>query len=319
MLNYLDALEQAKVGDYNLYHGTNASVAFKILHNNMLKLPLAETNESEAKFATKLFYLSFARTPASGYIADRAKGLRSINDSVLFVFDKNKLKSFRGITFKAVDYWGAGNNGRIMGGGAKEAEERMFSDTAYVKGTNSAIKELRIIVGEDKYDNNSWLLNVVLEAKKKKIPVKIFNNKDKDGFIYGKEDLVERQRLFKILRAEGLEKPRTSTSEYNRASIIKKKAPNWVGSADRGIRILSELYWKDSMDNLSKEARRFVWDYYDFPSFKRYFDTDVHNLRAGNPIDQKRFYSLLRRAKVRNLSVFIRQIFDKWRVIQGKQ
>ena len=317
MTGYLqDLIELAKVGDYNLYHTTNSSNAFKILHTNSLKLSLAETNSSESKFAKKLFYLSFARTPASGYIADRAPGLRTINESVLFVFDKRKLNQLRGVTFSPVDYWGAGENGRIFGGGAKESEDRMFSDTAFLKNINSTIKEVRVVVGEDKYDNNPWLLNVVLECKKKKIPVKLFNKQDKDGFIYGKEDKSERKRLFDLLKQEGLGKPRTSTAEYNRASIIKKKAPEWVGSADRGIRVITELFYKDKLEDLSKEARRFVYDYNDRPGFLRYFETDVHNLRAGNPIDQKRFYSLLKNAKVKKLSTFINQMFDKWKNIR---
>lgn len=316
-MSYFTAIvEKAKVGDYNLYHNTNPSNAFKIISLDMLKLPLAETNSSEARFANKLFYLSFARTPASGYIADRAPGLRGINEFVLFVFDKRKLDKLRGVSFAAVDYWGAGGTGRIMGGGAKEAEERMFSDTAYLKNINTAIKEVRIVVGEEKYDNNNWLLNVVLECKKKKITVKLFNKQDKDGFIYGKEDPAERKRLFETLKAEGFQKPRTSTAEYNRATIIKKKAPAWVGSADRGIRVIAEMFYKNKIEDLSKDARRFVFDYNDKPGFIRYFETEVHNLRAGNPIDQKRFYSLLKRAKVKKLSTFISAMFDKWQKIR---
>lgn len=307
-------IESAKVNDYHLYHNTHPSKAYNIVKTNTLKLPLSETNASEAKFAKKMYYLSFARTPASGYIADRVRSLRLINERVLLVFDKNKLKRIRGVVISPVDYWGVNSTGRTFSG-AKEAEDRLFSDDPIIN-FKDALLEIRAIVEEDKYANNQWLLNLYIAAKKKHIPIKLYKPTDKTGFITGKVDKAENSRLLEVLKQEGITKRKPATSEAQRSTIIKKKAPDWVSKADRGIRIVSELHYKNEKSELSDEARRFMYDYLrDKEGFLKYFQNDIQNLRAGNPVDQRRFYNVLKHSKSKTVKEFLSKTYDKWKTI----
>jgi hypothetical protein len=117
-------------------------------------------------FIKKLFYLSFARTPASGYIADRASGLTSVKEPVMFVVNGKQLKNInRNSTFVPQDYWyDSDENGRQRGG-SKEAEERFYSANPRAK-LGSALIEIRIIA--DTYGNDkvhSSLRKLILLCK----------------------------------------------------------------------------------------------------------------------------------------------------------
>ena len=121
-LNY----ENAGVNDYNLYHATDVHRAVSILKQNRLILPLAETNEAEARNALKLYYMSFARSINSGYISDRASGLSKLSKQIVIVFDQKALKNIRGTILKPIEYWNILSNtfGRPQNS-AREMEERL--------------------------------------------------------------------------------------------------------------------------------------------------------------------------------------------------
>jgi len=305
--------EIARANDYYLYHTAHSSTAYKILKSNSLKLPLAETNTSESKFKGKMFYLSFARTPASGYIADRASGMRQINQPVLFVFNQKKLLAQRGVTIKPVDYWGANASGRVMGGGAKEAEERLFSDHPVLDNIRDSIVEIRIATDFDKYTNNEWLLEIIIACKKFKIPVKLFKTTNKQGYLLGKENAEESKEILTHLKSLGLSKHKNDDyTGASRAKIIKKKIPNW--GSNNWLTSLTELVHKDDRKSLTTATRRKLWYYLeDLNSFKNSFSSDVHNLRSGHDLDKKAFYSLIKKMKAKSVDDFFSKVFNKWK------
>ena len=312
MSYFKNILELAKVNDYHLYHTLEAYKAYKILTSNELKLPLAESNSSESKFTGKMFYLSFARTPSSGYIADRASGLRQINEQILFVFDRRKLNNIRGSVFKSVDYWGVNSSGRIMGGASKEAEERMFSPSPIIKGIASALLEVRVALDSEDFGRNRWVLETIIAAKKKKIPVKLFSYKNKQGYLLGKEDSTESKFLLQKLKEAGFQRTKFSSfSEASRSSIVRKKYPlynsrDWLMS-------IAEYVFKNSYEELTPKAQSQI--YYDLRSSEDFFtnnSSNIHNLRAGPEQDRKRFYSYLKATKAKSVKQFFEFLYNKW-------
>ena len=309
------AAELSRVTDYWLFHTCNAYKALHILRDNALKLPLSETNSTESKHAKKLFYLSFARTAASGYIADRSTGRRSINESVLFIFNAQTLLRRRGVIIAPVDYWGLDSKGRSLGN-AREAEERLFSDTPVLPGIVSDIVEIRIATSFDKYENYSYLLDVVFAAKKHKIPVKLFLRSNKVGYLRGVENLADRALIMEQLKKEGFNKNKNSGySEASRAKILKKKIPNWGTSS--WLPLMTEFVYATSYAELSTKARDRLWYLLrDKSEFAKNSESEIHNLRAGNEVDKKRFYALLRKMKSKTVAQFFSDLYEKWSKIQ---
>lgn len=311
--------EIARANDYFLYHTTNTYKALKIIKSNSLQLPLAQTNANEAKFAKKTFYLSFARTPSSGYIADRASGLRSINESCLIVFNQKKLLSYRGVTTAPVDYWGANDTGRIIGGGAKEAEERLFSDHPTLNNISEAIVEIRLSVSFEKYENYDWMIELISLCKKKKIPIKTFLRGNKQGYLRGVENKEDSKEIFAFLKNNGLtENKDTGYSTVTRAKIITKKNPAW--GTNSWLKVLTELTYKNSYNDLSKETRSRLWYHLRSPDeFIKSYDADIHNMRAGHELDKKKFYALMRKMNAKNVTGFFNSLYDKWTKLKAEQ
>ena len=328
---YIENPEIASVNDYNLYHTTTPYKAEKILKENLLRLSLQETNSSEhqGKRPLRLYYMSFARTPSSGYIADRSSGLRKVNEVVLFIFDERKLKKIRGVIIKPTNYWnsdrpdytsGVGASGRIMGS-SKEAEERLFSNSLELKNTNKAIKEIRIFLYDRDLENDGQLWAVrklYLEAKLNKIPMKFFKENNLQGYLHGRENKKDREEILTLVKQTMkdiyfLQRSPSRISDSFNSKIVKKKWPSaWAG--DRGM--LNELRYlvkSKSYEELPTKVRSGLYYHLRYPdSFKLHYQADIHNMRAGYTKDKQEFDKLLKATKVKSVAEFFEYLYNKW-------
>lgn len=309
---YFDYLEKAAVNDYNLYHATDLHKLYSIISTKSLRLSLAESNSSESSLGVpKLYYISFARTPASGYIADRGKSLRSVNEAALIVFDRHKLLKKQGVIVNPVQYYNLDSRGRIFGSQAREAEERLFSNSLEIKDIISSIKEVRIMTFGDKYRVPSISKKLLLLIKTNKIKLKLFTMDNFQGFLLGKEKSSDRVLAFNNLKASEYT-INTYSSEARRAKQITKKNPNWrsFNSLDN----LNEYVYKNTKGELTRQARSSLYYHTRYPeAFMEAYSADLHNMRSGIFMDKDRFDRLLKRMKSKTVKEFFNKLYIKWK------
>jgi len=316
-MRYLKYLELAAVTDYFLFHNTQFYKAYSILKTDSFHLSLSETNESEAQMGSyKPWYISFARTVSSGYIADRSSGLRSINYPILFVFDKRKLKT-RNAIFKPVQYFTLGLYGRQMGSG-REAEERMFYSDPVFKGVSKAIKEIRVYIHTSDMKDSyiSYLRKLVILAKQRKIPVKFFTETNKQGYLRGVEKKEDRELILSVMDQNVPLKKGISYIAMGRSKIVKKKNKDWY-SPD-WIDQLGELIRYDSLDKLSKRTRSRITFDYNIDLYS-YYKNDIHNFRTDSIDIKQRFDALLKKTKSKSIKEFFSKLDKKWNALLNRR
>jgi hypothetical protein len=172
---------------------------------------------------------------------------------------------------------------------------------------------VRIITDFEKYTNNEHLLEVVVLCKKSKIPVKLFDAANKQGFLLGKPRAEEQRTVLNQLKALGFSKHKNEDyTGSTRAKIIKKKIPKW--GTNNWLNVLTELVHQDNRNALSESTRSKLWYVLDsIADFKQSFSADIHNLRSGHAIDKQRFYKLLEHVKAKSINDFFEKLFSKWK------
>ncbi len=318
------AIDTAGANDNWLYHATAPQKALSILLNNKLFLPLAETNSSESVLnrGKKLYYLSFARSPSSGYIADRSRGLRAINEDILFVFDRPKLTR-RGATIRPVDYWANPNaEGRQMGGAARETEERLFSNQPTIDNVVPAIVEVRVVIRDagkpaDRYNNTRIVRDIVLWCKTNRVPVKLFTENNKAGFVLGREKPADRHLAYETLRDRSALQPGEKKYEqkYMRSGDHTPRLLRRMNSSSP-ILALGELVYKNDYESLSKRARDLIYYKVAYANnskeFVKNMEDDLHNMRAQRDKEREMFERMLTYMKVKTIGEFFEKLYVKW-------
>lgn len=300
-----------------LFHVTPTNTAIKILEQDSFLMALSETNTSESfvswldkngvrvkikRNIPKLFYLSFARTPSSGYIADRASGLRSVKEPVMFVVNGRQLKNInRNSIFVPQDYWhNSDENGRQLGA-SREAEERFYSANPRTK-LGSALIEIRIIADTHGNDRvHSSLRKLILLCKKKNIVLKLFSKDNKAGFIRGVESNEDRAKaLAYILSKTNKDKP---WSQY-------KREPG------RDLLFLKDLLEKNSYYEISEKDRGSLYYYLSgseiYGDLAKHFSSTIHNIRGGRDDEKEFLYALLKKHNVTSISKMFIMLQAKW-------
>lgn len=320
-MTYLKHLaELAAINDYNLYHTTDYHKAFNILKGNEFHLSLAETNSSEARLSSgtaKLWYMSFARTTASGYIADRSQNLRAVQYPILFVFDRRKLNK-RKVIFKPVEYYKTDGSGRNWGA-ARESEERMFHDEPRLRGITPSIKEIRVYLDRTSTHSTdiSYLRRIYILASKLNIPIKAFSLRNKAGYHLGKEKSEDHAFMLSVIKGKG-EQRRGGTSfiDMYRTKITKKRYKD--GYTLDWIDILGEYVRYDNYSDLSKRARSRIAGSYTI-DFADTFRSDLHNSRTEGIDRKERLQKLLKQTGARTLSSFFTELSVKWSSILNRK
>lgn len=294
-----------------LYHVTSPFKAAKIIKENRLRLSLSETNASEKALGVKkTFYSSLARTPASGYIADRSSGLRDINEFVMFVFSRESLNKINNAVIKPVSYFTAGEDGRIYGS-AREAEERFFYTKPNLQNINKHILEVRIFMPKDLTNFYRGLLDTLLIAKKKGIKVLITDNRT--DFIAGRENPdVRKESIQRLIK---LKDERHSEWNINHKSVKKKFIALGKKVSTSEIEELEAYVYGKSYTDLPEKARSqlyYINRGYGDSGFEKTYSSFIHNLRGARETEQNRFYNLLKVMKVKTVSDFMLKLENKW-------
>ena len=303
--------DTAGANDYFLYHGTSGYKGLNIVKTGKLRLPLAATNSSERALGTpKNYYMSFARTLASGYLLDKGPG-NSIGTNAIFIFDSRVLQRSRGVTLRSTDYWNnSDGSGRQMGR-AKEAEERLYSDNPEVN-VAKAIVEIRLFVKDDDW-MDKWLLEMVIDAKKKGIKVKLFTEANYKGIFHGRETKADRQAALDALKKHGLVKESHDSMQAYKASSLRKRDPK--GYAPSQMQRLQELVHKKKYVELSERAQsdlRNARSRWDDKGLLGQFSNDIHNMRAGRPEEQDRFNRAMKAMKAKDVDDLFAKLDKKW-------
>lgn len=311
-------LEVARENDYYLYHVTEPHKALSILSSGSLRLPLAKTNESEAQVASKRkgknYYMSFARSPTSGYIADRAPGLNKVSDSILFVFDKQVLAKQRNVIFEQVQYFGAVDSSGRQGGNAREKEERLFSSEPVVKSVSNSIVEIRIYVGKGR--EHHLIRKVLSVAKKRNMNVKLFSDANYQGYLLGKENAADRKVVFDLLLAQKDDsQPRSAITEsYSSRGYYKHAGTKML---DEYRHRLYAYVYKQKYEELTAKQRSEIYHLtWDSRAFYEGFKHDLHNLRGGRLAEQDAFNKALKFMKAKNVDDFFAKLYAKWKKLR---
>lgn len=323
-MSYLAKIsESAGANDYLVYHALDVSKLKLILNSNSLRLPLSASNESEESLGVKkMFYMSFARTPASGYIADRSPGLRKVNETALIVFDRRLLESQRGVSFSPVQYFNVGDDGRSMGS-AKEAEERLFSDKPLLTDILDAVREIRIM--DDNYisDRQLYVLRQVYKTcLLKGIKIKLFSMDNYKGYLRGVENKADRDKVYqKIKSVKFIPDNSGSGYEARRSSIVRKKASFEVHDT---FQMLSEFVYAQTLKELSKPARNklyYLLRGWGDNTFQGYYKSEIHNLRGvvTSDIDRNKLNRMLKHMRVTTLKQFFDTLQSKWSAIYDRE
>lgn len=155
-----------------VFHTTNIKSAISILKNGRFNLSSTFEYSKEKELTGKMFYLSVARTKTNDY---RMEGF---SDGYIVTFVLNGRWFNQRNKSKAVDYFEKDREeyrkyGKEM---ASETEDRIISDKGFIdfKGKeNKAIREIHVFY----YDDNRDEIRLILEAKKKNIPIYFYDNK----------------------------------------------------------------------------------------------------------------------------------------------
>lgn len=316
-----------------LYHATNSSSAMLVLKNGAFKLPLAETNTSETKIRKLnklgeveehdrhlpgLFYLSTARSLASGYIADRAKGLSRVGESVIFVLDWSVIQQRnRGVKIQPIEYWGLDGTGRKYGSGS-EQEERIFSNKRDLRIVG-AIKEILLYVDRP----NFRLRQVYSYCLKNRIPVKLFTENNFQGFLHKREKADDRREA--IERLQKVKQERYQSGLDGKTPSSSKTAKKfWERNLPRKDRRLSELDVLTVLVNgkdygkLPKQVQQYFWN---ISHLKERFTSFLHNLRgeSRNGSDSTdKFAKLIKQMRAKSVTEFFDKLDTKWQKLQEK-
>lgn len=315
-----------------LFHNTNVNSAKLILDKMAFTLPLAETNESETQvrvFDKKtemyrvekrhmpgLYYLSFARSLSSGYIADRSKNLHKVANPITFVLDGNVLKSRnRGIKFSSLNYWNMDSTGRSMGS-AREAEERLFSNNRNLS-IQGAIKEVLIVI-DGRYGSVWNERRIYTLCLRNKIPCKLFTLDNFQGFLRRRETKEDKAKALEMLKSATRDRGYQSGADgvtptsskavrkhYNSTMPAKQRSYNELES-------LELLVERKSYGNLPERVRQYLRSY---DGLHSRFKSFLHNLRSdvgrGGP-QPARFDRLLKKMKAKSIEDFFTKLEKKW-------
>lgn len=306
-----------------LYHYTNLHALDNILSNNKFRLSSFVGTSSEMDHAKggKYFYLSTTRHKLGGY------NLSPSDSGVMLVLDGRKLS--QRYSGNPIDYWGADWN--IGKPEQKEAEDRIYHDKLYIEKASTYIKEIHILQNErektpDMFTKLSWdkdsdgrpippsdyvpdkypqpnrtdqyisknLKSVWKQAIQKKIPI---------YFYISSQDFLLQNKKKSIKLDLSLMKKMDDFSSYD----VKRKNP---------FAEYEEMYYKNNINNLSKDARKIVDAFKSDYGFRidemlTTLKNTLHNYKNSDNISK--ILSIFKREKISSAEEFFDLMKNKWK------
>ena len=275
-----------------VFHYTSLNDAYSILRDGYLKLIPTIKNDSESEHGTKKYYfLSLTRSRYGQYHTDKPSG-------VLFKLDGRKLNQRH--AGKAVDYW----VGSSMGD--DEMEDRLFTDEPTIPVQKNVI-EVTLYADRESINQRplSYVVPIVTLAKKKNIPVYVYDNRN-DFLSNNKKNTLSLQEIKEI----PYEKP--------------VKFPDRMSSFDT-LKDAMELWHKNKTKDLSDSAykyrRRISTG--SASDAERGLKSELHNrsgdLKRENNSSLTKFIEIMKKNSIKSVGQFIDILRDKWEEIQKQE
>jgi hypothetical protein len=287
----------ARVGLRNpLFHVTGIWAAAKILKSKTFQLA-AFMNTSERVLSGrrhKIFYLSTSRTLLNRY--------RNAVGYVSVTLELNRDWFEQRFQMKPVDYWGGDwKHASTPRERMSEKEERIFHDkpTITMPNLSQAINAVYLYVEIprlDKERDSRHIRALLIEAKKTRIPVYLFT--DRDSYYTGNiRKSVPLRQLIALLE------------------IVKED--HWGRSNRDGTEEWRELFWKKSKKELSPKAQRaayrMVYNNYT-GDVLRGLEADLHNSKA-NAIEMRKMAMIWKKLNITTIKEFYEFLSEKWNAI----
>lgn len=192
---------------------------------------------------------------------------------------------------------------------SRETEDRIMSKNPFIKldNMNEVIEELHFYITEGfAKELLPHYIEIIKEAKINNIPIYFYNDTNA-ALLQNKSKAMDLKDVVEMLKvAKDSYKPRT---RYSRIPSDYTK-------------IWRELYYKNTYDSLSKDAKRKVYDLaraYELTKSEmaRSLESDIHNDRKyPEKADQIKYISdIIRKEKLKNVRGLIDMLSDKWKNI----
>lgn len=282
-----------------LFHFTYLNSALNILKTKKFYLTSSMANSDERKFQkkNKFYFLSTTRQKLGDYTTSNISG-----GFGQVVFNLNGDWFNRRYSASAVDYWG----GSL---GKDEMEDRIVHDKPEIplpQDIKDVITEIHVFMNMQDAKKSKKLRQLIMIAKQNKIPVYYYNN-DKAFLLQNKSKAFDIKKMIEFFKETPPDDLYSYRSRYRRDYLTPYR----------------ELYFKNKLDDLSKDARTKAYNISFGSMYKddvvRSLDADMHNMKSGkDETDRKSLYKLLQIFKKEGYTSprdFIDAMSEKWREI----
>jgi len=269
-----------------VYHATSTFAALEIVKQNRFKLATSVGTDHERTMQTKPYFFSVTRSKVGKYTE------KMTMEGTVFVLDGQALShTYSG---KAVDYWQWGHD-------SYEAEDRIYSETPYIEPASRYIKEVHTFHTDRFSQSNpegpraARYRKLAVACKTRGIPFYFYTDY--------KAWLLQNKR-----KAEPL-------SAYTKQARSTEVSRPYLTDRKRWSRPWLELYYKDDLSQLSKEAKQtrdlIVHQDYRGDSWKR-LANDLHNNKTQPETGVANIIKIMRKEKLKHIEEFVSYLKDKW-------
>ena len=280
-----------------LYHVTSLMGLRGIIKTDKFKLTpdLGTEADKELGHENKIYYFSTSRHKLGGY------GLIAGNGQTSIVLDGRKLS--QNYSGKPVDYWG--HEFRKVDPKKGEAEDRIYSNDRYIPNATSYILEVHIFLEVDRPEDRPVAIRAwretFIELKKQGVPYWLYD--DKQAY------LIQNKGKAIDLPTEPLRiTNKDDLKQYSYQSSRRDYLKSWV-----------ELYFKNNIKDLSKDAKAMVGDLnyeYDAERLLMHLKNDFHNQKGDTGQGMTGVDSIIKimqKHKLRTLDEFVKMLVQKWK------
>jgi len=285
-----------------LFHKTGIMNLIKILEFNSFQ-PSGVVKPVEIQFKTsadQLYYVSFARSKRSAYMTD-TDGKVSVSDAIIVVDGRNLQNNYSG---SSVDYWQSSVFGHEM-------EDRLYTHKPDIPNASKYIKEVNLFFPDPRTD--SEILGKMQEERKEqffryiRMVIKLCKQLNIDLYIHKTTSSMLAPRPTDLVNPRTFFETRPEPESRRDLSGLRNKE-------NEMINVIKELIYKDDIDDLSKRARSYAFDFRRgrvSDDFIRQMETALHN-DATDPDKLNPILQTMRQNGIKTIRELAEVIADTW-------
>lgn len=270
-----------------LYYYRSVDSALNILSKQEFRLSYDGENQSEKEMQMpgRPFFLSMTRSKLGDYTKSNS-------------FSGNVVFNLKGDWFnqhykaKAVDYWGP-----AWLRNKDEMEDRIYSKGPVIgfKNPHDVIDSIHVLIKPNETRQNLKVKarDLLLLGKKLGIPVSLYD--DTNAFI----NQDERKRV-----------PLDHDNLKRLLGGVEETKPNWPRSDF--LSRYRELWWKNKVEDLSKEAASLVGPFGSKNSIAQQMSNDINNERKGASKSLLYTLNVLKYSKSKTVPEYAEKMWRKW-------